>query len=131
MELGLLTSVFGWLLYIDLSCIVCNWDPATNSWIPAAGTAAAGTGLGLNDLFGPFYDLPTVQIPGGASDPTDPASYPGATPPSVDAGTAGGEGPSGPIDPHLLQNEEVALHNTRNANTDDIAEAYERHQQEQ
>ncbi|HLF79085.1 MAG TPA: hypothetical protein VJB57_16510 [Dehalococcoidia bacterium] len=54
MEVELANIFFSWLLHVDLTCIVCNWDPASQSWVPytAGGLgAAAGTGLGLNDLF--------------------------------------------------------------------------------
>ncbi len=77
MEFEIASLVFNWLLHIDLGCIVCNWDPA-RGWVPAAGAATAAGGLSLSDLFGPFYDVPTLQIPGGGSDPLDPASYPSA-----------------------------------------------------
>ena len=74
MEIELASILFGWLLHVDLTCIVCNWDPASQSWVPytAGGLgAAAGTGLGLNDLFGPFHDLPTLPYP-----PWDPEAGP-------------------------------------------------------
>jgi hypothetical protein len=127
MELDLLGNLFGLLLHVDLTCSVCNWDPATNSWIPAAGTAAAGTGLGLNDLFGPNWDLPQLPYP-----PYDPT---GGTPHPEDAGGPDSPGsadstPGGPVDPHRFQNEEVGLHNTSDvATTDAVVEAYEAEQQ--
>lgn len=54
MDVHLASILFSWLLHIDLSCIVCQWDPATNSWVPWVGGGAGGIGggLGLNDLFG-------------------------------------------------------------------------------
>lgn len=57
MEVDLANILLILLHHVDPACIVCNWDPATQSyvpWVPAfgAGGAAAGTGIGLNDLFG-------------------------------------------------------------------------------
>jgi hypothetical protein len=57
MEVDLVRILLSWLLHVDLACVVCNWDPASQSyvpWVPAAGGvgAAVGTGIGLNDLFG-------------------------------------------------------------------------------
>lgn len=102
MEVGLVNIFFNWLLHIDLACIVCNWDPATQSWIPfGAAGAAAGTGLGLNDLFG--------QTPGGGvgNPPAPPGGWGSLPPPYTphpedvappDGPTYGGP----PPDPHTV-----------------------------
>ena len=66
MEVNLASIVLGWFLNVDLTCIVCNWDSATNSYVPAAGSvgAAAAAAGGLSGA-GPW--------------PSNP--YPGDTPP--------------------------------------------------
>lgn len=85
MEVELANILFSWLLHIDmvdLACIVCNSDGTT--WSGGLGaTGAAAGGLSLSNLFGPNYDLPTLQIPGGDSDNPDPgqAVPPGSPPP--------------------------------------------------
>jgi hypothetical protein len=57
MEVDLVRILLSWLLHLDFACVVCNWDPASQSyvpWVPAAGGVGAvvGTGIGLNDLIG-------------------------------------------------------------------------------
>ncbi len=42
LELELVNVLFSWLTHVGSACIVCNWDPASQSWVPYAGTAAAG-----------------------------------------------------------------------------------------
>ena len=56
MDVDLVRILLSVLLHVDVACVVCNWDPASQSyvpWVPAAGAvgAAVGTGIGLNDLF--------------------------------------------------------------------------------
>jgi len=76
MDLGTLGMVFGWLLHLDPGCVVCNWDPVSHSWIPAAATgAAAGGGLGLNDLFQENSDGTVSETPGGGVGDTSNPNY--------------------------------------------------------
>jgi hypothetical protein len=78
MDIGALGIVLNVFLHIDPACIVCNWDPATQSWVPygAGGLgAAAGTGLGLNDLFGETGDGGIGETPGGGVGDTENPQY--------------------------------------------------------
>ncbi len=84
MEVDLANMLFGWLLHIDLANIGTNSDGTT----AAEAAAAAGTGLALSDLFGPwprpgvgdtenpqYSDTsPQQTVPPGGSAPSDPAT---------------------------------------------------------
>jgi len=99
MDLDMASYVFNWLAHIDLACIVCNWDPVTQSWVPYAA-AGAGTGLGaypgLSDLIDDMlHPPPAVGAPGVGEGWH--AGWSGIPVPDENFE------PTGPVDPHDLQ----------------------------
>ena len=103
MEVDLANIVFSWLLHIDLACVVCNWDPATQSWVPytAGGVGAGAGGLGLSNLFGPEVGGTAVgDTSAGGGTATNGGQDSGETPP--------GSG-NGPPDPSAAVREHQQL----------------------
>jgi hypothetical protein len=90
MEVDLANMLFGWLLQIDLACIVCNWDPATGTYVPAAGTVGA-TAAAAGGLYG-AGPWPSNPYPGDTpplGDPVNPDNrqqVPPGSPPSIPSG---------------------------------------------
>ena len=90
MEVNLASIVLGWFLNVDLTCIVCNWDPATNSYVPAAGTvgAAAAAAGGLSGA-GPWPSNPYPGDTPPLGEPVNPDNrqqVPPGSPPPVPSG---------------------------------------------